>query len=286
MNLIDKENYVIKITDNIMLKKNEKLYLENNHINNFMSRIAIFAHKDGGHYVASLERYKMKKQHNYTNIDNEDSKSNIIVKVVAASICQSDRRALLGTKHNSFKEKKIILGHEGGGYIIDPGPWHKQLYVGQKVVFLPHVTCGICEQCTSGNTNLCRKLSHLGFHINGCFTNIAVLPRQSIKPLPNEFVNDAMPLIEPLACVIHALFKIIDKLNVLNDKHKNNKVNVQPFTIYGSGPIGTLIAITLKLLWPYVKIRIIDILETRLQIAHDLQIADYVSHVDSEYPQH
>ncbi|CAL7961174.1 putative ADH_N domain-containing protein [Gammaproteobacteria bacterium] len=207
--------------------------------------------------------------------------ANILVKITAASICQSDRRVLLCTKNSRFYEKDIILGHEGGGYIIDPGPWSDTLHSGQKVVCLPHLTCGVCSYCKAGTTNLCRDLSHAGFHFDGCIAEFVLLPRQTVRVIDDAFVDDAMPLVEPLACVIRALYKLRPQLDVLNKRYRSGDNSATPFTIYGSGPMGCIIATTVKMFWPYIKTRLLDISDTRIKIVSELKIADEAIHVNN-----
>lgn len=174
--------------------------------------------------------------------------ANILVKITMASICQSDRRVLFGTKNSCFYTRDIVLGHEGGGYIVDPGPWSDTLRPGQKIVCLPHLSCGTCDYCNANLPNLCRNLSHIGFHLDGCFAEFVLLPRQTVRALDDGFLDDAMPMIEPLACVVRALGKLRPQLDDLNNRYKLNDANVTPFTIYGSGPMGCIIATTAKIL--------------------------------------
>src|SRR5262249_7662195 len=44
--------------------------------------------------------------------------ANVLVRVTRASICHSDRRVLAGQKPGD----KEAMGHEGGGYVVDPRP--------------------------------------------------------------------------------------------------------------------------------------------------------------------
>ena len=169
---------------------------------------------------AGKDKYYWNEVESKKNSTDQLSEANILLKVTRASICQSDRRVLKGAKDNVFGKKQIILGHEGGGYIVDPGPWQRTLHSGQKALVLPHLTCNKCEYCLSYKPNLCRKLQHLGFHIDGCLAEYTALPRQCLFTLPDDFLEDAMPLVEPLACVLRALFKIQKPLAKLNVTEK------------------------------------------------------------------
>ena len=206
----------------------------------------------------------VRKQMNENPISTLESDS-ILVRITRASICQSDRRVLLGTKRNTL-EKQWVLGHEGGGYIVDPGPYDEKLKAGTKVVVLPHLTCGHCDFCLSYNQNLCPKMKHLGFHLNGSLVQLMSYPFQCILPVGEDFPDDALPLVEPLACVLRALFRIKNKMRWLAGL----------FTVYGAGPMGCLAALAAKRFWPKIRVRIVEPIELRRKVVQGLKIADEV----------
>ncbi|HCU04791.1 MAG TPA: hypothetical protein DIC51_00480 [Coxiellaceae bacterium] len=204
-------------------------------------------------------------------------KSNILVKITRASICQTDRRALLGTKKTLFDELSLVLGHEGGGVVIDPGPWSETIQPGQKVVLLPHLSCGDanCAPCQNYEDNLCCNMKHLGFHIHGSLGEIIHFPRQCIWPISQDFDDDDLPLVEPLACIMRAIFKFKP---LFKERLQNNLnyLSANPFVIYGCGPIGCLAAALVKRFWPNTFVKMIDINHHRATIVKALHIADEV----------
>jgi len=244
-------------------------------------QIGIYSHKSitENYYEPVL---KEQSQEIFSLNNKAARKFNILAKVTHASICQSDRRALLGIKSSFFAKKDLILGHEGGGYIIDSGPWSESLPRGQKVVFLPHLTCLECEPCQRGDTNLCTNLLHMGFHFHGSLSNFILLPYQCIRAVTNDFPGEALPLIEPLSCVLHALAKLENELQNLNDASRTaTNHSATPFTIYGSGPMGCLIAMVIRRRWPFIRIRMIDVSPIRLEIAQAATNADEIFQVHS-----
>ncbi|HUS95606.1 MAG TPA: alcohol dehydrogenase catalytic domain-containing protein [Hyphomicrobiaceae bacterium] len=72
-----------------------------------------------------------------------------LVKIGSAGICGSDMHAWAG--HDDRRPAPLILGHEASGVIID-GP-----EAGLPVTINPLVTCGTCDDCEAGLTNLCRS---------------------------------------------------------------------------------------------------------------------------------
>lgn len=200
--------------------------------------------------------------------------SNILVRITHASICQTDRRALMGNKYSEFSRTKLILGHEAGGYIVDPGPWESELHAGQKCVILPHLTCQTCEACRRGMTNLCQKLLHLGLHLHGTLTELGAYPRQCVFPVPDDFPDEALPLVEPLACVLRGISRI--EYRLVEFRNLNTDFTGNQFVIFGGGPIGCLAALAVKRLVPSIIIKIVEPLEERQIVIQDLKIADLV----------
>ncbi|MBV7327394.1 alcohol dehydrogenase catalytic domain-containing protein [Chloroflexi bacterium TSY] len=205
------------------------------------------------------------------------SDPNILIRITRASICQSDRRVLRGSKtHNLEKEGGLSLGHEAGGYIVDPGPWQAELEAGTKVVILPHLTCGSCDACHRHLQNLCENMQHLGFHLNGTLAELMNFPYQCVFPVGSTFPDNALPLVEPLACVLRPLFRIKEQLARLSgdDAVIRNGFNV--FTIYGAGPMGCLAARAIKRFWPDVQVKMVEPLKERRIVAQQNEIADHV----------
>lgn len=200
---------------------------------------------------------------------------NIIVKNTRAGICQSDRRVMLGTKSSNFDTEEIVLGHEGGGYIVDPGLCDDLFKIGQKVVLLPHLTCwqDDCEYCSTYRQNLCPKMKHMGFHIQGNFASVMAYPEQCVMGVPDELNEDMLPLIEPLACVSRGIFHLKDHLRKLNNI-SDSKDSTHRITIYGGGPIGCIAAICCRIFFKNVFIEIIDPIEQRLKVTKHFNLAD------------
>ena len=64
-----------------------------------------------------------------------------------------------------------ILGHEGGGVVVEVGEGVTSLAVGDHVIPLYTAECGQCKFCLSGKTNLCSAVTghsglrrHAGWH--------------------------------------------------------------------------------------------------------------------------
>jgi threonine dehydrogenase-like Zn-dependent dehydrogenase len=197
----------------------------------------------------------------------------VLVRMVAASICETDRRALLGTKSSSLGQagEAIALGHEGGGRVADPGSLQHELAPGDMVVVLPHSTCERCDRCREGRPNLCPDLRHLGLHLGGTLAEWMAFPAQCVRRVPDHFPEEALPLAEPLSCVIRGFDQVRDAFTRLA------RQDAQPrLTVLGAGPMGSLIALRGKRLWPRLRVTMADPNEERRRVARRLGIADEV----------
>ncbi len=93
----------------------------------------------------------------------------------------------------------VIPGHEFAGELED----------GTPVGIEPLAPCGKCEQCTTGNYNMCElgPVIVLGVGRDGGMAEEVIVPERCLVPLPSTLdVMDAC-LIEPLAVALHGLRK-------------------------------------------------------------------------------
>ena len=129
----------------------------------------------------------------YPVIDQGES----VVKVDAVGICGSDLHAYLG--HDSRRVPPLILGHEAYGTVID-GP-----KTGKNVVVNPLITCGVCEDCLNGQTNLCRDRKLIGMNRPGAFAEYLGIPASNLVEVSDLAKSGHMALTEPAAVSLHAV---------------------------------------------------------------------------------
>lgn len=115
----------------------------------------------------------------------------VVVHVDRAGICGSE---LHGIKGSSFRVPPLIMGHEFVGHTDD----------GRRVAVNPLISCGECELCRRGISQLCRTRVLLGAHKAGGFAERVVVPRSSLHDLPASIDWDSAALIEPVANAVHA----------------------------------------------------------------------------------
>jgi len=118
--------------------------------------------------------------------------------VDAAGICGSDMHAYLG--HDARRPAPLILGHEASGRALSGR------FKGKRVVFNPLVTCGRCDDCLGGRSNLCRYREIVSMAPRqGAFAERVVIPESNIVELPEDMDPVKAALAEPVATALHAV---------------------------------------------------------------------------------
>lgn len=156
----------------------------------------------------------------------------LLVKVLAASICGTDLRIFHGN-HRMYAPGTVrIPGHEVVGTIAAIGKDLTGFHEGERVFVAPNMGCGHCAQCVSGNNNLCTSYDALGVTIDGGFAEYMRVPANAVRQgnviQVSESVDPAVAaLMEPFACVLRG----------------QNAVKVKPgdvVLVIGAGPIGIM----------------------------------------------
>lgn len=163
----------------------------------------------------------------------------ILLKVRAASICGTDIKIKNFGHFKNPGNKKIILGHEVAGEIIEIGSGIKKYNIGDRISVAPNIGCGICLQCVSGYTNYCEDYKAIGISMHGALAEYMKIPydyiaQGNIINLPENISFEEASLAEPLSTVVCAA----------------EAVNIKPadiVLIIGAGPMGILHVMMAKL---------------------------------------
>ena len=119
-----------------------------------------------------------------------------LIKIKSVGICGTDIHAWGGNQ--PFFSYPRVLGHEICGEIVRLGKNIADLKNGQQVAVIPYVACQQCPACKSGRTNCCEKISVIGVHQDGGFSEYLSVPVANI--LPADGIDpQAAALIEPFA---------------------------------------------------------------------------------------
>ncbi len=178
----------------------------------------------------------------------------VVIAPVGTGVCGTDLHLASGDyPHGRFP---VVPGHEFAGYITAVGTGVVALKEGDYVGVNPNVSCGTCTWCLRGATNLCVSLRPVGVAVDGSVAEFVSVPARIVHPISEKITHRAAPLIEPFACVLHALERVPDWAK-------------QELVIFGAGSIG-LMAIILGRAEGVGSIRVVEPNPTRRQAAADL----------------
>lgn len=100
-------------------------------------------------------------------------------------------------------EGPMVPGHEFVGEIV-VAPTGSGFVAGDFVASGAGVSCGECDRCVEGRTNLCRKYWTLGLSADGGLAEYAAVPVSTLERVPEGLDLDHAGLAQPLAVGLHA----------------------------------------------------------------------------------
>jgi L-iditol 2-dehydrogenase len=158
------------------------------------------------------------------------------VKVQYVGICGSDLHSYSeGAVGDTPAQFPMVLGHEPSGVITKLGAGVSGWSTGDRAAFEPAIYCYHCEFCRSGHHNVCRHLRFMSTPGDpGFFREYALIPEESLIPIPREVTTAQATIIEPLAVVLHSMTLVRPAFG-------------ETAAVFGAGPIGWMTAAALKL---------------------------------------
>lgn len=189
----------------------------------------------------------------------------VLVETAAVGVCGTDVHVFDGEFEGTVYP--LVPGHEASGTVVAVGSEVTTIAPGDQVAVNPSTTCGECEFCLNGKSNLCRSWNGLGVVASdGASQERFVAPLANVYKLKPETDLFEAALIEPLACAIRGY----DVLPRRMGEH---------YLIYGAGTMGLLMA-QLAPRAGAASVTIVDINDGRLQAARDLGIEHVVARAD------
>ena len=158
----------------------------------------------------------------------------VIIKIESAGICGSDMHAYHG--QDPRRNPGLVLGHEFAGTVVESRDG--SIAVGDRVSGNPSITCGFCDNCLQGRSNLCSNRTMVGMTRPGAFADYMSIPAVSLIKLPGDLEIDAAALTEPAATALHAIN--------LSQRALCRPLQEGRVLILGGGAIGMLAALLLK----------------------------------------
>ncbi|HEY5437067.1 MAG TPA: alcohol dehydrogenase catalytic domain-containing protein [Candidatus Limnocylindrales bacterium] len=115
----------------------------------------------------------------------------VVVDVRAVGICGSE---LHGVRRPGFRVPPLVMGHEFAGTTSD----------GVDVIVNPILSCGTCDLCALGLTQVCSQRRIIGIHRPGAFAERVAVPRAALHRRPDGVSWKAAAVVEPAATAVHA----------------------------------------------------------------------------------
>ena len=169
----------------------------------------------------------------------EIGEEEVLLRVRAAAICGTDVRMLGNGYPGIAPETPRILGHEVSGEICRVGSRVTGYTPGQRVSVAPNMGCGVCGDCVSGNSHLCRSYRALGIHLDGGFAEYMRIPAPAVRqgnitPLADHVSFAEAAINEALSCVCNGF----------------ERCDIRPgesVLVVGAGPIGIMHAMLARM---------------------------------------
>lgn len=193
-----------------------------------------------------------------------------IVRITAATICQSDRHTVTGRRTSPMPS---VLGHEGVGVIQENNGAQDihgdLLQIGDRVVWSVISHCGQCDRCRRGLTSKCRVLKKTGHELfdevwplSGTYsTHMVLRAGQAVVKISNA-VPDAVA--STAACAGATVMAAVEAAGGSMDRPES--MSGQRVLVNGAGMLGLFAVGAVKRLGAdAVEARDID--QARLEIA-------------------
>ncbi|MEO7910072.1 MAG: alcohol dehydrogenase catalytic domain-containing protein [Roseiflexaceae bacterium] len=177
----------------------------------------------------------------------------LLVRVSACGICGTDLLKL----YSAAVAKPIQLGHEVVGVIAAVGAGVVGWSVGQRLALAHHVPCYVCHYCRHGNYSMCAVFRASNIRPGG-FSEYVLASAEHVAhtalALPDDMPNQRAVFVEPLACCVRALKRIV-------------LLPGDTALVVGSGAIGLLFLALLR--QQPIQLAALDLRPDRLEQARD-----------------
>lgn len=155
------------------------------------------------------------------------AENEVLIAIQRIGVCGSDIHVYHG-KH-PYTSYPVVQGHEVSGIVAEVGSGVQDFMPGDKVVFMPQVTCGQCYPCQHGMEHICESLKVMGFQTGGAAQEYFPVDARKVLKLPNGVSLDEGAMVEPVSVAVHAL-------------RRGGFVPGMKVLVLGTGTIGNLVA--------------------------------------------
>ena len=109
----------------------------------------------------------------------------VLVRVRACALNHLDLFVRAGIPGMKFSMPHV-LGSDIAGEIVAAGEVCERVKPGWRVLLSPGLSCRQCQQCLSGNDNLCRRYTLFGYAVDGGNTELLAAPEYSVIQIPDD----------------------------------------------------------------------------------------------------
>jgi (R,R)-butanediol dehydrogenase/meso-butanediol dehydrogenase/diacetyl reductase len=128
----------------------------------------------------------------------EPADGQVLIQVSKAAICGTDSAEWA---HGPMLARPpVVLGHEFTGEVVAGDGFA----AGTRVVSGAGISCGRCEWCTAGRTNLCSSYQTLGLHLPGGLAEFVLSPASICRVVPDDLDDVGAAMAQPYAVALHA----------------------------------------------------------------------------------
>lgn len=126
----------------------------------------------------------------------------LLIKVTMAALCGTDSAEW---DHGPLLARPpVLLGHEFTGSVVAAGADVTDFLPGTRVVSGAGISCGRCEWCAAGRTNLCASYQTLGLHRDGGLAEFVLSPASICRVVPDGLDDTGAAMAQPLSVALHA----------------------------------------------------------------------------------
>ncbi|MBI3966586.1 MAG: Zn-dependent alcohol dehydrogenase [Chloroflexi bacterium] len=208
----------------------------------------------------------------------------VLVRVAVAGVCHSDLHVVNGQM--PFLPLPLVLGHEGAGIVEEVGPGVTSVKPGDHVILLWRTPCGRCHYCAIGRPAICEKAMHLRasglltdgtsrlsrdgqmlhhFNLCSCIAERAVMPEQSLLPIPDDVPLDVAAVIG--CAVITGVGAVLTRAKVTPGS---------TVAVFGVGGVG-LSAVMGAALANATQVIAVDVNDSKLEFSRQFGVTDLVN---------
>ena len=185
----------------------------------------------------------------------------LLVRVRRIGVCGSDVHVYHGL--HPYTSYPVVQGHEAAGIVESTGSNVRGFVPGDRVIFMPQVTCGKCYPCRTARYHICDSLKVMGFQIGGAAQDYFVVNARMALHVPESVGIDQAAMIEPLSVAVHALARFGD-------------VRGANVAVLGAGTIGNMVAQAARASGA-ARVLITDVSDYKLELARRVGLHDAVN---------